>query len=55
MLVNARQLYISVDGLHYSSGVQVILTIARFYMPAAPIVWIGATIIQFMWPGGLDR
>ena len=43
MLVNARLLYILVDGLHYSSGGQVILTIARFYIPAIPIVRIRAT------------
>ncbi len=55
MLVNARPLYILVDGLHYSSGGQVILTVTCFYMPAAPIVWIGATTIQCMWPGDLDH
>ncbi len=53
MLVNARLLYISVDG--YSSGGQAILTIARFYMPANPVVRIRATTIQCMWPGDLDR
>ncbi len=35
---NARLLYISVDGLHYSSGGQVILTVTCFYMPLALVV-----------------
>jgi hypothetical protein len=30
MLVNVRLLYISVDGLHYNSGGQVILTVNLF-------------------------
>jgi hypothetical protein len=30
MLVNAKLLYILVDGLHYSSGGQVILTVNLF-------------------------
>ncbi len=55
MLVNARLLYILVDGLHYSSGGQVILTVACLYMPAVPVVRIRATTIQCMWPGDLDR
>ncbi len=36
MLVNARLLYILVDGLHYSLGGQVILTVACFYMSETP-------------------
>jgi hypothetical protein len=54
MFVNARLLYISVDGLHYSSGGQVILTVECFYMPATPVVQMRATTIQCMWPGDLD-
>ncbi len=53
MLVNARLLYILVDGLHHSSGGQVILTIARFYIPTAPVVRIRATTIQCIRPGDL--
>jgi hypothetical protein len=55
MLLNARLLYILVDGLHYSSGGQVILTVTCFYMPAAPIVRIGARTVQCIWPGDLER
>ncbi len=55
MLVNARLLYILVDGLHYSSGGHVILTATHFYMPVAPVVRIGATTIQCNRPGDLDH
>jgi hypothetical protein len=55
MLVNARLLYISVDGLHYSTGGQVILTVAHFYIPTTHVVWIRAITIQCMWPGDHDR
>jgi hypothetical protein len=40
MLVNSRPLYILVDGLHYSSGGQVISTVTCFYVSATAIVWI---------------
>ncbi len=44
-----------VDGLHYSSGGQVIFTVAHFYIHATSVVRILATTIQCMWPGDLDR
>jgi hypothetical protein len=53
MLVNARLLYISVDG--YSTGGQVILTVARFYIPTTLVVRIRAMTIKCMWPGDLDH
>jgi hypothetical protein len=70
MLVNARLLYILVDGLHYSSGGQVMIsTVTCFYVSATAIVWIdgtllqsvtaivwmGGTTLQFRWPGDLDH